>query len=94
MRSMFAEEKGMQLTEFKKKICSYLIFIIKILCENTVFKPKRGEKLQTFSGIAIPTNCIWDKPNLFVNTSLCSDSSQFAIFSQFLVNADFCLYLG
>ena len=33
-------------------------------------------------------NCIWNKPNLFVNTSFCSDFSQYAIvFYQSLINA-------
>ena len=36
-----------------------------------------------------PHTCIWGKPNSFTNTSLCSDSSQYASFYQSLVNADF-----
>ena len=39
-----------------------------------------------------PPNCIWDKPNLFASTSLCSVSPQYVkypIFFQSLVNADF-----
>ena len=45
-----------------------------------------------FSGVAIPLkspNYIWDKPNLFANTLLCSDSFQYVIFPQSLVDADF-----
>ena len=36
-----------------------------------------------FPGVPTPPrtpNCIWDKRNLFTNTSLCSSSSQYAIF--------------
>ena len=39
-------------------------------------------------------NCIWNKPNLFANASLCLDSSQNPIIlSQSLINADFYLRL-
>ena len=46
------------------------------------------KKLQDFPDVVTNTkspNCVWDKPNLFVNTSLCSDSFQYAIFPQLLV---------
>ena len=34
-----------------------------------------------------PPNCIWNKPNLFVNASLCLDSFQYAkIFCESLNN--------
>ena len=54
-------------------------------------KLKRGEKLQNVPGAVTSTripNCIWDKPNLLANTSFCSDSSQYAILSQSLVQID------
>ena len=49
---------------------------------------KKVRKLQNFLGVVtnprIP-NCVLDKTNLLANTTLCSDSSQHAIFSQSLV---------
>ena len=47
--------------------------------------------MQNLPGVANPPGlrkCIWDKQNLFANDSLCLDSSQYAIFSQSLINAD------
>ena len=55
---------------------------------NGLSKLKRGEKLQIFSGVVTNTripNCIWNRPNLLANTSLCSDFSHCAILSQSLV---------
>ena len=71
-----------KLPFFRKKKCSYLD-------KNSVSELKRGEKLQKFSGVVTnprPPNCLWDRPNLFGSTSLCSVSSQYAIFSQSLTN--------
>ena len=52
----------------------------------------KEKKLQNFSGIVPPPrppNCIWNKPNLFTNASLFSNSFQYAkIFSQSLINPD------
>ena len=44
--------------------------------------------MQNVPGVVTNTRipyCIWDKPNLLANTSLCSDSSQYTILSQSLV---------
>ena len=80
-------ERGTQfmikLPVFKKKKCSYLNkkFLVSFSDGNTVPKIKitkffwRCDSPQT-------SNCIWGKPNLFANTSLCSDSSQYATFSK------------
>ena len=49
-----------------------------------------GKNCKSFVGFSSPQapNCIWNKPNLFVNTSFCSDFSQYAIvFYQSLINA-------
>ena len=35
------------------------------------------------------SNCRWEKQNFLANITLCSDSSQYAIFSQSLINAGF-----
>ena len=51
-----------------------------------------GKNFKIFLGLHRPhaPSCIWNKPNLLANTSLCSDSSQYVIiFSQSLVNANF-----
>ena len=74
---------------FKEQFC------VSLSDETTVSKLKRKERLQNLPGVAInpkPPNCIWDKPNLFASTSLCSVSPQYAkysLFLQSLVHADF-----
>ena len=85
-------------------------FSVSLIAGNAVSKLKRGAKMQNFPGAVTSTripNCIWDKPNLLANISLCSDSSQYATLSQSLVQIDrldilmkvfedynFILYLG
>ena len=62
-----------------------LIFISQICVSKN-----EGKNCKSFVGFSSPQapNCIWNKPNLFVNTSFCSDFSQYAIvFYQSLINA-------
>ena len=64
---------------------------------NCQFSRKRNVIHVTilFAGVILaptPLNYIWNKPNLFANASLCSDSFQYAkIFSESLINSDFFL---
>ena len=80
------ERKGEELTElmiklpiFKKNKCSYLYKpYVSLSAGNTVSKLKWGWKMENFCGVPTssrPPNCIWNKPNLFANSSPCSDSS-------------------
>ena len=70
-----------KLLFFKKRKCSYLNNnSASLRAGSAVSKLKRGGKMQTFLGVVANTRipyCIWDKPNLLVTTSLCSDSSQY-----------------
>ena len=65
-----------------------MTILCQVKCWNAISKLKKGEILQNFPGILTNTripNSIQEKPNLLANTSPCSDSSQYAVFSQSLV---------
>ena len=54
-------------------------------------KVNRGEQLQYFLRVTTllrPSNCICNNSKLLANILLCSDSSQYTIISQSLVNAE------
>ena len=74
---------------FKQQFC------VSLSAGNTISKLKIGEKFSwCCNSPPRSTNSISEKPDLLTNTSLCSDSSQYAIFSQSLVTADFFYFLG
>ena len=82
---MFVGERGTLCPVLKERKCLHLY--------NNFVSVKMKEKLQNFLEAALPPkppNCIWNKPALFVNTSLCSDSFQYGkILSQSLIYPDF-----
>ena len=87
---MFVEESGPNLCHFSSKRNAHIwtTILFQFKCWKHSFQAKRGEKLQNFPGVVTSTripNCIWNKPNLLANTSLCSDSSQYTMLSQSLV---------
>ena len=72
-----------KLPFFKKKKCSYLNnnSLSVLSAGEALSKFKRGEKLQNFPDVVTNTripNCISDNPKLLANTSIRSDSSQYA----------------
>ena len=76
----------------KRNVHIYITVLCQFKCCKYYFQGYNRGKISRFSGCRDsprPMNCIWDKPNLLANISPCSDSSQYAIFSQKLVNADF-----
>ena len=81
-----------ELPEFSGNVHIKITFLISLSAGNTISKFNTGQKLQNFPGFAaIPRspNYIWDKANLFPNTSLFSDSYQYVTFYKSLANADF-----
>ena len=95
---MFVEERGDPIYGYiaifyKKEMFKFKQQLSISLSDGaTVSKLKRGGKLQNFPGAVTnprPSNCIWDKANLFASISLCSGSSQYSILFKSLFNADF-----
>ena len=74
---------------FKKKMVIFKYkFSASLIAGSATSVHKKVRKLQNFLGVVTNTripNCVLDKPNLLANTTLCSDSSQYAIFFQSLV---------
>ena len=82
-----------KLPFFKKPKCSHLYNnFVSLSAGNNVSKLTWGKKLQNFPEVTThprAPNCTWNKPNLFAKALLCSDSSQYTVFSQLLINAVF-----
>ena len=76
-----------------KNVDIYRTILCQFKCWKYCFQTKMRIKTADFHGVAPsprPPNCICNKPNLFANASLCSNSSQYEItFSQALINAAF-----
>ena len=84
--SMFVEKRGKQNLwlncQFLRMLIFKLQFYVSVSTGNTVSKLKKG-KMQNLLVVVSPLrppNCICDKPNLFANISLCSDSSSMQYF--------------
>ena len=64
-------------------------FCVSLSAGNPVSKLKREEKLKNFPGVATSLkspNCIWYKPNLFVNAWLCSvPDIQMELFLDYII---------
>ena len=66
----------------------YVIIFWQFTCCKRCFQAQM--RVKVFLGLycchhSKPPSCFWNEPHLLTNASLCSDSSQYAIFSQSLI---------
>ena len=72
----------------------YIIILCQFKCCKTCFQSKIRVKIKFFLGMHClncpkPPSCFWNELYLSTNALLSSDFSQYAIFSQSLINGDF-----